>query len=159
MGKSAERLKKRLQAAIDSGEINKITLHRKTGIQRASIDGYLAGAVPDLDVLDKISDALNCDPWESIKPEGEPVLRPHTLKDCLTAVAEVVNASIYAKPAMEVLGYTSTPTQNQENKLPRELEELFSQLSEKEQKRRIRLWKEELQLIVKNPSSKKEPTG
>lgn len=49
---------KSLEKQIKSGAINKSDLHRKTGIARPSIDGYLSGAnVPGLDQAEKIASA------------------------------------------------------------------------------------------------------
>lgn len=95
MGKSSEVLKEKLRAAFEAKAPSKMELHRKTGIPRPSIDGYLRGAVPDLDALDAIADAIGTKPWTLIRPEGaeaplltaaEPTHREHTLADCKRAV-------------------------------------------------------------------------
>jgi transcriptional regulator with XRE-family HTH domain len=71
MGKSSEAFKKNLQAILDSRQIKKIELHRKTGLARNSIDGYLGNAVPDLNAVDKIAEALDVSSLDLIKPEYE----------------------------------------------------------------------------------------
>jgi transcriptional regulator with XRE-family HTH domain len=89
---------KHLRQAIELGHVKKIDLHRRTGIGRPSIDGYIGGAVPDLVALDKIADALNCDPRELIKPDNAPPILEHTLKDCMDAIATALATSVGFTP-------------------------------------------------------------
>lgn len=60
---------------------SKMELHKATGLARNSIDGYLAGACPDLDALDAIADALGVKPWDLIRPNepAKPSLAPAPL--------------------------------------------------------------------------------
>lgn len=91
MGKSSEALREKLRAAFETKAPSKMELHRKTGIPRPSIDGYLRGAVPDLDALDAIADALDTTPWELLRPPGAqptPVERDHELAECYRRVAQ-----------------------------------------------------------------------
>jgi transcriptional regulator with XRE-family HTH domain len=98
MANSSETFRKKLKQLIDSGTIKKIDLHRKTGIARNSIDGYLMGATPDLDVLDKIANVLGLSPLELISnPDQTPIL-PHTIQDCLEAVNKVALGKTLSKP-------------------------------------------------------------
>lgn len=90
MSKSAVRFKEHVTKLIDSGIITKTDLHQKTGLSRPTIDRYLANTPPDLDSLDRIADALECEPSELIKPEGQPILVPHKLEDCILAIANAL---------------------------------------------------------------------
>jgi transcriptional regulator with XRE-family HTH domain len=58
------------------------------------LDRYLKGAEPGLHTLELIADALQTDPRELIKPDIDPVIRAHTLMDCL----EAVNKAATGKP-------------------------------------------------------------
>lgn len=86
MNKALDAFIKRLETSIKTNRISKIELNRKTGISRNMIDRYLKGAIPGLDIIEKIAEALNIKPWELIQPLNIPVVRTHTLDDCLEAV-------------------------------------------------------------------------
>ena len=86
MGKHLESFRIRLKDAFDSGRITQAELHRKTGISGSMINRYLKGSEPGLYSIELIASALECDPRELIKPENEPIVRPHALQDCLDVV-------------------------------------------------------------------------
>ncbi len=71
MNKSAKTFTIFIERALQLGVVKKIDLHRKTGIGRGSIDGYLSGAIPSLEALDKIADALNEKSWRLIQPDTD----------------------------------------------------------------------------------------
>lgn len=85
MSSSAEVFKEWLEELFNSGKISKIEFHRRSEIPRPSIDGYLKGAVPDLNVLDRAAKAVNEVPWNLITPEHE---RSKTLEGLVKIVQE-----------------------------------------------------------------------
>jgi transcriptional regulator with XRE-family HTH domain len=72
MSKSLKLFENRLKDLIKRGLISKSELHRKTGLSRSSIDGYLEGADPGVEGLDKIASALNMAAVELIDPGSKP---------------------------------------------------------------------------------------
>lgn len=83
MGRSSQILRSQLDRVINVEKTISITeLERRTGIKRKSIYGYLAGAVPDLDSLDKLADALDMKSWDAIKlVEGQRPPTPQEIDD------------------------------------------------------------------------------
>ena len=69
--KSVKVLRKRLTDSLAKhGEV--VALARKTGINRGTIDKWIAGeSVPNLDFLDQLAEGLGATPWELIKPDNE----------------------------------------------------------------------------------------
>jgi transcriptional regulator with XRE-family HTH domain len=68
MAKVLEVFRGWLQAALDSNQISKAELHRKTGIARPSIDAYLEGSDIGLKALQRVADAIGLEPWEVLRP-------------------------------------------------------------------------------------------
>ena len=87
MSKASSRFSQALNFIIKNGEITKSDLHRKTGIGRPIIDGYLAGDhVPGLDQAEKIAQACGRTLSELL---GE--TRDHGLLECLRRVTEAAS--------------------------------------------------------------------
>lgn len=149
MTKSSERFKNRLLALINSGIIKKIDLHRKTGLARNSIDGYLENAVPDLDALDKIADALGTPSWDLIKPEDQPLSIPHSLEDCFEAVGKAA----LGKPVL-------VKTSEGSDIIPSEFLEKFNQIPGSKRKVYLKQWDNDMDTFLgsskKHSQTKKE---
>jgi transcriptional regulator with XRE-family HTH domain len=86
MVKSWDVLRNRLiQSLTAHGAVSEFC--RKIGVSRTAVDKWLKNqSSPNIENLDAIADALNSKPWDLIKPESEPLQKPHSLQDCLTAV-------------------------------------------------------------------------
>lgn len=79
---------KRLKAQIKAGNIAKATLSKASGVDRASIDGYLKGKFsPSLENAARIARALGYTLAEFISDKPG---RVHTLHDCYEALGKVV---------------------------------------------------------------------
>lgn len=90
MGKSSELLRKALKAAVDSKKITITELEKITKIPRPSFYGYLKGAVPDLDSLDKIAEALGYQANQLITEDGHPPVKAHSVKDCYDSIGKAL---------------------------------------------------------------------
>lgn len=88
MSKAQSVLSSKLSKLIEKG-LTKSELSRTSRISRTAIDKYISMEVsPTLDALDKIADALGCDPSDLIKDDSKPLVIPHSLEDCLEAVTK-----------------------------------------------------------------------
>lgn len=103
MGIYSESFKKNLRKALESKQITKAELHRRTGISLSMVYRYLEDAVPSLGTVELIAEALNTTPMELIKTEDAPLLvsrksndellekHIHVLKDCyINVIREIV---------------------------------------------------------------------
>jgi transcriptional regulator with XRE-family HTH domain len=101
MPNSAKALAKNLSKLTESEpkQISKTQLSEKSGIGRSSLDAYIKEqTIPQLDVLDRIANALGANPEDLIRDEDRPLVLAHTLKDCLETITKALNFSAGFEP-------------------------------------------------------------
>jgi transcriptional regulator with XRE-family HTH domain len=123
MGKYLEAFKIRLKEVFDAGKISQAELHRKTGISGSMINRYLKGAEPGLCSIELIAEALECDPRDLIKPEGESEKTTISVDEHLKTLEMYIQAQ---QSTQEALQKANGLCQKQ----AKQIQELESKLSE-----------------------------
>jgi len=90
MAKSWNLLRKRLIASLEPyGAVSEFC--RKTGFSRTAVDNWMNNvAIPNLEHIDKIADALGYRPDQLISEGGHPIHKAHTMEDCYRTLGDAV---------------------------------------------------------------------